>query len=135
MKLYKAIAQTLAALGTCYQYQKDGRGDYSKAIDLHEEKLKTFNGFFPSGSGFDSGTDLELEACKEDKLVFSTSFHHMDEGGGYCGWSEHKVIVTPSLVFGFNLRVTGRDKNGIKEYIHEVFGELLQRNYKEGKLS
>ena len=49
----------------------------------------------------------------------------MDEHGGYDGWTEHKIIVTPSLVYGFELRVTGKDRNDIKDYIAEVMHGAL----------
>jgi len=49
----------------------------------------------------------------------------MDEHGYYDGWTEHKVIVTPHLTHEFDLKVTGRDKNGIKDYIVETFDNAL----------
>jgi hypothetical protein len=78
----------------------------------------------PSGSGFDAGTQLD-EDSTEEKLIFNTSFHHMDEGGGYDGWTDHKVRVTPSLSQDVRIAVTGRNRNYIKEYIHETFMDWL----------
>ena len=49
----------------------------------------------------------------------------MDAGGGYDGWTEHSVIVTPDLATGFDLKVTGRDKRDIKEYLGELFYAAL----------
>lgn len=83
--------------------------------------------FFPHGSGFDTGTRLDWDKSTGERLVFSTAFHHMNEGGFYDGWTEHEIIVTPSLELGFHLRVTGRNKNDIKEYIAEMFSEILSR--------
>jgi hypothetical protein len=40
----------------------------------------------PSGSGFDSGTKIDLDASHGERLVFFTDFHHMDESGFYDGW-------------------------------------------------
>jgi hypothetical protein len=79
----------------------------------------------PSGSGFDCGTKLDFDNSTGDKLVFLTSFHHMNDSGMYDGWTEHSIIVTPSLIHGFNLKITGRDRNDIKEYIAETFGIAL----------
>jgi hypothetical protein len=79
----------------------------------------------PSGSGVDIGTKLDLGESTSDKLVFSASFHHMDEHGGYDGWTDHKIIVTPSLQFGFNLKITGRDRNQIKDYLSDIFHTAL----------
>jgi len=50
----------------------------------------------------------------------------MNESGAYDGWTEHKLIVSPSLLFDLDLRITGRDRNGIKEYLHDVFSAALQ---------
>jgi hypothetical protein len=77
----------------------------------------------PSGSGFDNGTQIDRD--RSDVLIFSTSFHHMDEAGGYDGWTEHTVRVKPSLAWGFDLTVSGRDRNGIKDYIADVFSPWL----------
>jgi hypothetical protein len=53
----------------------------------------------------------------------------MNTHGYYEGWTEHKVIVTPSW-HGFNIRVTGKDKNQIKEYITETFHYVLNEEFK-----
>lgn len=77
----------------------------------------------PSGSGFDNGTTLDFDASTPQRLVFLTSFHHMNENGFYTGWTEHTVIVTADLL-GLNVRVTGRDRAQIKDYIAEQFSNL-----------
>ena len=79
----------------------------------------------PSGSGFDAGTKLMAEKCTDQKLVFFTSFHHMSEHGHYTKWTDHNVIITPCLRFGFSLKVTGRDHNEIKDYISGVFYDVM----------
>ena len=81
----------------------------------------------PHGSGFDSGCKLNLDESKPERLVIDTGFHHMDEMGGYDKWTEHQVIVTPSLWRGFNLRITGRNYRDIKEYMYEMFDYALHR--------
>ncbi len=49
----------------------------------------------------------------------------MDENGYYCGWTEHNLIVTPSFKFGYDMRIPGKDKNQIKEYLYQIFGEVF----------
>ena len=78
----------------------------------------------PSGSGFDNGTTVDLDRSSEKRIVLSTSFHHMNDSGMYDGWTDHDIIVTPAFD-GFDLRVTGRDKRDIKEYIAETFHHCL----------
>lgn len=78
----------------------------------------------PSGSGFDAGTTIDRDASKPDRLVLLTSYHHMEDGF-YTRWTEHKVIVTPCLIYGINVRVTGRDHRQIKDHIAELFTNSL----------
>ena len=83
------------------------------------------------GAATDSGTTIDLESSSPDRIVLRTSFHHMDENGYYDGWSNHTIIVTPSLAFGFNLRITGRDRNQIKDYLADLFYSDLSSEISE----
>ena len=84
----------------------------------------------PSGSGFDAGTELAEDECIKGEtitqLVFITEFHHLNEHGMYDGWTSHTVKVT-SAWQGFNLTVTGRDRDGIKDFIGDTFHNCLMR--------
>lgn len=94
----------------------------------HEDTINTLvENHMPSGSGFDCGTTIDLDASTDNKLVFNTSYHHKHDSGMYAGWTEHTVTVTvtPSLQFGFDLRISGRDRNGWKDYAYEVFQSAL----------
>lgn len=116
-QIYSEIARTLSAYFNCYSDPE--KQDWK---DRHEERiLKLVEENFPSGSGFDTGTKLDFETSYPEKLVFITAFHHMDQNGMYDGWTEHQVIVTASLVHGFLIRITGRNRNDIKDYIREMF--------------
>jgi hypothetical protein len=117
--VYQVIASKLQAMANCVQ---SGNEEWHAK---HGDAIARLMKAAPSGGGFDAGTEIDFDASTTEKLVFSTSFHHMTEHGYYGGWTEHNVIVTPSLTSGFNLRVTGRDRNDIKEYIGELFHEFL----------
>lgn len=93
--------------------------------DTWHERIEALMEDFPHGSGFNSGTQFDFAASKPERLVLLTSFHHMHESGMYDGWTEHTVIVTPSLQHGFHIHVTGRDRNEIKHYIAEMFAACL----------
>ena len=94
--------------------------------EKHEERLlELCKEYMPRGSGFDAGTKLDFDKSTGDKLVFNTSFHHMNEQGSYDGWTEHSVTVKASLQFGFELTIGGRDRNDIKDYIGERFQYAL----------
>lgn len=86
-----------------------------------EEKIHALERQLPSGSGFDNGSRVNLGLSKSQRIVIDTAFHHMDENGYYDGWTEHQVIVTPCLKYGYSIRITGRNRNGIKEYIFDRF--------------
>jgi len=119
MKRYAWIAMKLQAMANC---EKSGRNDW---FNRHADDIETeMKNTAPSGSGFDSGTTLEEDKCTSKKLVFKTAFHHMNEDGYYTEWSQHEIIITPSFD-GFDMRITGRDKNMIKDYIGDVFHAWL----------
>lgn len=86
-----------------------------------ETLLRLVKEYMPSGAGFDSGTTIDLDKSNGEKLVFHTSFHHMNDGGYYDGWTEHTVTVKPSLFDKFTLSISGRDRNQIKDHIHDAF--------------
>lgn len=90
--------------------------------DKHEENILAIcKNELPSGSGINCGTKIDLDKSTGDKLVFNMSFHHMNDGGYYDGWTEHVVTVKPSLQFDIELSISGRDRNQIKEYLYETY--------------
>lgn len=92
----------------------------------HEEAIRDLvKKTGPSGGGIDCGTSVDFDRSRPDLLVFQTSFHHMNEHGSYDGWTNHDVIVKPSLAFGFTLRIMGNDRNGIKDYLADVYQQWL----------
>jgi len=113
------IASLVAAIHNC-------RASSNVHMSRHPDRLDTImRNTAPSGSGFDAGTHFDNTKSVHDKLVFSTSFHHMDKVGGYDGWTDHNVTVRPSFIYGLDIKVSGRDRNGIKEYIAETFNSWL----------
>lgn len=119
-KVYQKIATLVGAIENC-----------RKADNVHWEKqhglmlADIVRDKMPSGSGFDTGTSINIDDSTAERLIFETAYHHMTDAGYYNGWTAHRVIVTPSLQFGFNLRITGRNRNEIKEYIADAFQSAL----------
>jgi hypothetical protein len=72
-----------------------------------------------------------LDASIPEKLVFIVEYHHMAESGMYDGWTSHRIIVTPSLARGFSLKITGKDRNQIKEYLADVYHNWLDTEIQE----
>ena len=118
-KLYQELAQLVDAYHRC---EDSGNMWQVKHRDNIEALAKNL---LPHGSGYDSGTTVNIMKSRRDRLVLHTSFHHMNENGFYCGWTEHDVIVTPSLLFGFELLIKGKDRNQIKEMMYEDFRHAL----------
>jgi hypothetical protein len=118
--LYRVIAGLLLAIENC-----DRRGN-AEWKNEHTERLRELvKEHMPSGSGFDSGVDIDFERSNSERLVFYTSFHHMVEGY-YDGWTDHTVTVKPSLFYGIDVKVGGRNRNDIKEHIEMWFSDALE---------
>jgi hypothetical protein len=117
--LYSELAQAIQSRKSCEQ---SGNTEW---FDKWSERIKLFESLLPHGSGFDSGTKVNLDESHADRLVFETSFHHMDGAGYYSGWTEHTVTLTPAFIGRFHLRISGRNRNDIKEYIASEFDHVL----------
>jgi hypothetical protein len=109
-----------------YQYCTANKSE-TNAWDA-QLKMETICKELPSGSGLDAGVEFDLQASRPNRLVFETSYHHMDEHGSYDGWTDHSIIVTPSLTRGFELRITGKNRNQIKEYLYDLFNNVFEIN-------
>ena len=115
--LYQAIARAVDARDRCDLEQNHPWSP------IWRERIEKMLACLPSGSGWDHGT--KLAKSTPERLVFYGSFHHMNDAGMYDGWTDHEIIVTPSLTYRYNIRVTGRDRNGIKEYLGDLFSDAL----------
>jgi len=118
--LYQELASLITARNNCIKSNNGER------LDKHGASIEHLvRNYMPSGSGIDCGTKLDLDASKPNRLVFYFSYHHMNDVGMYDSWTEHTLIVTPSLISGIDLRITGRDRNQIKEYLYETYQYCL----------
>lgn len=136
MKVYQKLASLIGAIENCNETLDNENSTDSACknadewIERHQSSIDLILTMFPSGSGFDSGTNLEqLEKpfSTPERLVFKTSYHHMNENGYYDSWTDHVITVTPSLQFGFNVKVSGKNRNDIKNYIAEMFSDILDK--------
>ncbi len=117
MNKVEAIAQAMTARENC---RKSGNTEWAQTWTA---RIDTIEASLPSGAGIDCGTTIDRERSKPDCIVLCASFHHMDEHGGYDGWTEHEIRLRPSFVYGVDVSVSGRDRNGIKDYLAEVYDE------------
>lgn len=125
--LYRSLAVLLQRQHNLHQFGALANPAQHQAYAAVGEELdRLISEHLPSGSGFDAGTRLrQLEAHFLDtRLVFHTSFHHMDEQGGYDGWTEHVVTATAGFN-GLTISVSGKNRNDIKAYIGDTFYQAL----------
>lgn len=118
-KLINEIAALCVARSNC---ENSGLGEWMRTHSARLDQLA--RDFLPSGSGFDNGTAIH-RSSDAGKVLFSTSFHHMDENGFYCGWTSHKVTVRPSLIGGYTVTVSGPNRRDIREHIADTFHAML----------
>lgn len=111
--------------GLLNAYQSCVKSNNVEWKDKHEDSINEMLVNLPSGSGIDSGMKFDFESSNPGKLIFTFGYHHLNENGYYEGWTEHKLIITPSLYFGLNFRITGRDRNYVKDYLTDLFHETF----------
>lgn len=114
--LYRELARAIQAKQNC---KASGNTEW-----LHKwsATIKTLMARMPSGTGL---VDAESHA---KKLVFSAGFRHVDDNGFYDGWTEHTVTVTGSLRDTVKMRISGPNRNNIKDDLHATFHEALTQD-------
>ncbi len=118
--LYQRLHIAFVAMKNC---ERLGNTEW---LQRHGETIKSLvDDHMPSGSGWDCGTSYDLNDWTDSKMVFHGSFHHMNDGGYYDGWTDHTVTIRPSFN-GIDMAISGRDRNDIKDYLGETFYSALQ---------
>jgi len=123
-KNYQQLARTIDARLTCIKVKN------YEWEEKHTQRIQAIIADGPSGSGFDNGTHIDLDASTGEKIVLTTSFHHMDDHGFYNDWTDHTIIVRASLLFDFDMKISGENKRGIKDYALETFRQWLTEEVK-----
>ena len=107
------LASIIQAYKNCIKSgNKEWEQNHLEYIEAEQKKL-------PHGSGIDGKCEFDIENCTPTKIVIYLEYHHMNEDG-YCGWTEHNLIITPT--FGScRVSITGKNKNDIKDYLRDTF--------------
>lgn len=120
--LYQLIANAVVARRNCIASDNH---EWLHRWDVQLDRIE--RNHLPSGSGIDGGTTIDREVSNESKIVLRTSFHHMTEHGMYDGWTDHLIVIEATMLSGFHIkRVSGRNRNDIKDYLAEVFDAALR---------
>lgn len=131
----QALASAVMSRLNCRDYIEQHKNEPKKVehwsiwADRHESTIERIEDeYLPRGSGFDKGCTVNLAKSNNQFIIINADFHHVNEHGFYTEWTSHKVIVTPAFI-NFNMRITGPNKNDIKEYMYDVFGNILSDPY------
>ena len=108
MKVYQKIASELE--------RKDP--DFTELERIEKEYL-------PHGGGFDCGCNIITEKRYQNRIIIKAEFHAMDDNGYYIGWYTYKIIVKPTFQHGLDFTITGRDYNGLREYVGDCMYNAL----------
>ncbi len=99
---------------------------YAKAMSIKHESIDAVIDALiedlPRGSGIDNG--CRVQRADPSAVIITFGYHHMDPNGFYCGWTNYRVTIRATFE-GPELRVFGQDRNGMLDYLHEVFGCAL----------
>jgi hypothetical protein len=123
------VAQTIAReLARLQRIESDPAHPnyHTNKLNAIETIARMERDYMPHGSGFDAGCTVDMDKSTPEKVVILCPYHHMDEHGGYDGWEDYTVIVTPSLQWGMNVSVKGGRKDH-REYIAETVGYDIEQ--------
>lgn len=107
-------------------YKNCIKNENNEWMDKWDDAIQQANDKLPSGSGLDSGCKIVVSDSNRNKIVIAFSFHHMDQAGSYDGWTDHQLIITPAFIGGFDWRITGRNRNEIKQYLYDLFNDYFE---------
>jgi len=111
----------ICELSNCFNAWKQCNEEWK---EKHEDRINELLKILPSGSGIDQGIKFDWEESKKEKLIFTFGYHHMKDGY-YSGWTEHKLILTPSFFGGYDMKITGINRNMIKDYLYDAFSDTF----------
>ena len=123
-KAYKALAVAHQAYLNCV------KSDNVEWEEKWLERIKEIIKNLPSGSGLDGNTEFDWDKSKRNRLIINSEFHVMDENGMYDGWIYFRIILTPDLQFGLNLKIIGNFSSKyqhIKDYLSDLFYDALNQ--------
>lgn len=96
-------------------------------LDNHQDAIYDIErDYLPRGSGFDDGMHVYWKESDREAIIIYGAFHHMDEYGSYCGWTEHKFIVTPSFtnIINIDIDLTDNDTDMSDDEIRDTFDDF-----------
>jgi hypothetical protein len=120
-RLFQTINSALNARANCMKNGNEFGGKWESMLYHIEREI------LPRGSGVDRGCRIDRDS-HGDKLKIEFAFHHMDEHGFYDGWTDHVLTIRPAFD-GFDMKISGRDRNGAKDYFYDMFSHVLSLEF------
>jgi hypothetical protein len=114
--LIQAIMSTYEARENCV---KSGNQEW---LARHAKRLRSLISLLPSGAGIDNGT--KVIDIHPNRVKLECDFHHMTDHGVYDGWTTHTIRILPDWC-GISIKISGRNRNDIKDYLHDVYYSAL----------
>jgi len=106
-------------------YQKIARVASQKNTPKKAKELSLLQELLPIGNGIETGCVILLKSTKK-RIVIET---HPNDSYETSRWTAHQVIITPSFEREINIRITGKNKDNVKDYLHDIFREALMKEY------
>lgn len=116
--LYKHIAMKVQA----YRNFMD-TGNAAMADRYADEVYELIKRYMPSGSGINAGTEFDWRSTG-NKLIFFFEYHHI-KNERYTSVDIYHLFVTPSLMNGIDLRLTGCKDSDLADYLYQTFRTAL----------
>ena len=96
--------------------------------DKWEDKLSNLLDMLPSGSGIDTGLEVDI---KPSLVTINGDYHAMNEHGMYTGYIAFTITIEPAFI-GFVLGIEIHDKDheqayGLDDYLGDLFYENLSQ--------
>lgn len=113
--MYQALAQFLAGM-------RSQSSSLNHVLKCKMRLAHVVDNYLPSCNMRNINKTFLHYSSSPKRLIFHTSYQHDDRT-----WTDHKVVVTPSLMYDApDIKITGKNKNQINDYLHEVFAQGLR---------
>ncbi len=125
-KVYKELSSSIATRLRCITRRNFDPANSETYVINHTKKIeKIIREYLPHGCGINDGYDFDYDHSTGEKLVINSSYHCIDNNGFYVMKIPFTIIVTPSLLFDFKLKISGTfgKKKNTKEYLYNLFSE------------
>lgn len=99
---------------------------HADTIARGRDALDEINVRLPRGSGLDARVEVDEQKSSPSKIIIYLEYHHLNEGGYYDGWTRHKVTVIPCFINGYEMKVSGPNRNEIKTYLYDLFNNVFE---------